>query len=79
MFAAVPESVRRPDWVVVAKEPVPVAVRLEKVAVPENAGDAEKTRRPDPVSSVSELESAAESAVVVALLCASVKSALLAV
>jgi hypothetical protein len=55
MFAAVPLIVR-----------VEVAVRAEKVAVPENAGAFENTRRPVPVSSVSEFKSAAESAVVVA-------------
>ena len=68
MFATLPERVRRPDWVVVAKVAVPVAVSEAKVAVPENAGDAEKTRRPLPVSSVIELKRLAESAVVVALL-----------
>ena len=31
---------------------VPVAVRFENVAVPANAGEVEKTRRPVPVSSV---------------------------
>ena len=46
-----------------------------KVAVPLNAGEFENTRRLVPVSSVSALSMLAESAVVVALLCASRKSA----
>ena len=54
---------------------VPVAVSALKVAVPEKAGLFEKTRRFEPVSSVRELLSDADSAVVVALLCASVKRA----
>jgi hypothetical protein len=55
------------------------AVSALNVAVPENAGAFEKTRRPEPVSSVSEDAKSDEAAVVVALLCASTKSALLAV
>ena len=52
---------------VVASDPVPVAVRLENVAVPENAGAFEKTRRPEPVSSVSDDARRDDAAVVVAL------------
>lgn len=53
MLAPTPDKVSRPDWVVVANVPVPVAVSEEKVAVPVNAGEPAKTRRPVPVSSES--------------------------
>jgi hypothetical protein len=49
MFAAVPERVN-----------VEVAVSALKVAVPENAGAFEKTRRPEPVSSPTIAASSAE-------------------
>jgi hypothetical protein len=55
MFAAVPLIVS-----------VEVAVKAENVAVPENAGAFEKTRRPVPVSSVNEFKRNADVAVVVA-------------
>ena len=54
MLATDPPSVSLPDCVVVANVAVPVAVKEAKVAVPENAGEIEKTLLPVPVSSDSE-------------------------
>ena len=44
-------SIAPPLMSTVEKVAVPVAVRAENVAVPENAGAFEKTERPEPVSS----------------------------